>query len=365
MLARENLDATCATPTPARRQPAAIAPDVAPADPAQMRRPPADALGAALARVVGGRSLITSDNEEYEPPEGAVSSSLLDAPRRVGGRGIDTIRSWITNVKGTVTPRDNFAGRSNSRYGVGEIIDLAHQGPHNAAYYGGLRWKIDSGGGTIVAPTDGTAVYTCPRKPGIVNLELEVVTGNTQGDDAGDTVATQTIQVVGIEDAWMERDTAQGLWHRQGYASVGFKGDIFFGPKDVSFQWARMKEGTGTGKATGFLKAKGKDGEVHAATPTWVTIGGGDVNRGSKLGGTDTVSTGQYGPIQDKHGNNVFTHGVFNWPIPWYYEGPGGSERKIKTVTHHEHVHADGSADIRKAGSGTFTKQLNDPDSDY
>ncbi len=91
----------------------------------------------------------------------------------------------------TFTPRDDFAGRSHSRVGVGEIVDLDFFSlpPRPAADFGGLTWVVAAGTGALSAVTNiGTATYTAPALADpAVRLELRVATGATAGARHGFT----------------------------------------------------------------------------------------------------------------------------------------------------------------------------------
>jgi outer membrane protein OmpA-like peptidoglycan-associated protein len=65
---------------------------------------------------------------------------------------------------GTLTPRDDFAGRSTTRFGAGEIINLGFRSfpARPATDFGGLQWSKATGGGEVTEATKaGDATY-CP-----------------------------------------------------------------------------------------------------------------------------------------------------------------------------------------------------------
>src|SRR5579871_2939347 len=79
----------------------------------------------------------------------------------------------------TVTPVDNFGGRNQSKFGVGEELDLGFttNPPRTAASFGGLTWAIKSGSAKLVnSPGNvGTARLTMGEISGTVVLELRTV----------------------------------------------------------------------------------------------------------------------------------------------------------------------------------------------
>src|SRR5262249_13689030 len=147
-------------------------------------------------------------------------------------------------ITGVLTARDNFAGRSVLRFGVGETIDLSFFSlpAKAAADFGGLQWVVVSGGGVLVTPipADGTGTYTPPATAGPVKLELRVAAGAT----AGQVISTHTIAIV-IPSAvrmvvvpgtspnfggWGNPAIPAGTW------GAGFQANVFVDPKDVSFK---------------------------------------------------------------------------------------------------------------------------------
>jgi hypothetical protein len=169
-----------------------------------------------------------------------------------------------------LTARDNFASRSATRFGVGEIIDLNFFSfpVRPAADFGGLQWVLVSGGGTLApsATNDGTGTYTAPATGGPVQLELRVATGAT----AGRVISAHTITIVipsavrmtavpGTAPSFTPSGPiAAGTW------GAGFQASPFIEPRDVSFTGAMFGEGTVAAVVTpagSFLSAR--HGLVH------------------------------------------------------------------------------------------------------
>jgi hypothetical protein len=69
----------------------------------------------------------------------------------------------VYDFDGELDPDDNFSGRSEAAYGIGETVDLRFETTPSgitATQAGGLEWTKDSGVGTVSnAGDDGTADY--------------------------------------------------------------------------------------------------------------------------------------------------------------------------------------------------------------
>lgn len=257
---------------------------------------------------------------------------------------------------GNVVANDNFSGRSSVRFGVGERLSLTSTmgttGPLPSG--AGLAWTKRSGLGTLTNSglNDGNGSFVCGARSGAVVFDL-VVVGSTM---AGTVMDTKTISVVEPTTGTIRQKPSTGIWHVNNQASVGFKGEIFMGPNDVSFNQATFSEGAVAGTATGDLSMK--NGENHSATGSWLPIGMGNSATGSKMLGQDTISTGQYPPPFP-------TGGTFHWPIPWQFKVGTEPGKTFTTAHHRESVDTAGMATIQKAGSGAFSKNLADPSSSY
>jgi hypothetical protein len=261
-----------------------------------------------------------------------------------------------------LTARDNFTGRNTTKFGVGEIIDLSFvtSPSASAASLGGLQWKLVSGGGTLTGGTDGLGTYTAPGIAATVVLRLEIASGRGAG-------IGQNITITVIPPSGAHLTKTSGIRHTTGYASVGFKGQPFLEPTDVSFSNILFGEGTVAGVGTGFYSYL--NGKVHAPTATFVVIVGCNVTTGchTSPGVVDTVDTGDCGPLGCSDGGpaHAFAAGDFKWPIPWQYQIGAGSKTQFTTATHHQTADAAGTATIEKAGAGPFSKMAGDPTSGY
>src|SRR5713226_1855308 len=94
-------------------------------------------------------------------------SATVYTGQMYGGNGCPTASPAPTDpgtvFSGVLTPQDNFSGRSTTRFGIAEVINLSYSAPVAAVELGGLQWTIVSGGGSLSnVGTDGTATYTAP-----------------------------------------------------------------------------------------------------------------------------------------------------------------------------------------------------------
>jgi len=255
----------------------------------------------------------------------------------------------VNTFQGVLTPQDNFSGRSTSRFGIAEVINLSFNAQVTAAALGGLQWSIVSGGGTLTnAGTAGTATYTAPGSAATVVLRLAIVSGQGQTKD-------YTITVVAPSGAYLVKTS--NLAHTQGYISVRFTGLIYLTPTDVSFASLKFQEGSATAVATGYFATA--NGQLHPAGPL-IAISNCNTTTGC-TGAGDQVGPDLWPP--------PFSTGDFVWQLPWQYQIPTGALTVFTTATHHQTAAAsganDGLATIEKAGAGPFSKLASDPTSGF
>ena len=274
-------------------------------------------------------------------------------------------------ITGVLTARDNFASRSTTRFGVGEVVDLSFSSvPLRAAGdFGGLQWFLVSGGGALApgpGANDGTATYTAPPTANAVQLELRVATGAT----AGRVISSHRITVVipsGVRMVAVAGTAPSfggfgaplipaGTW------GAGFQANVFVDPKDVSFQGVVFGEGTVTAVVTGSFFSP-IAGRVHPVN----TFGPG--HAGNAATGTpvspppDGIVTSGIAPT----GTLPFfgpTCGAadFLWAIPWEFGVAGGPRTPFAggfTANHHVTSTFGCNATIDKAGAGPFCRAIN------
>jgi outer membrane protein OmpA-like peptidoglycan-associated protein len=264
---------------------------------------------------------------------------------------------------GTLTPHDNFAGRSLTRFGVGETVDLGFGSfpARPAADFGGLEWHLASGTGTLTGVTAaGTGTYTAPATASAERLELRVAAGAT----AGRVVSAHPIAVVEPSAVNMTvvpgtapdfaGVIAAGTW------GAGFHANVFVDPKDVSFQGVVFGEGTVAGAVTGSFLS-GRAGLVHPAN----TFGPG--HAGNAATGTpvsppvDNIATA--GGVAPTRAFGIDFCGVstFLWAIPWEFSVAGGPRTPFAggfTANHRIVSSLLCTATIDKAGAGPFCRNI-------
>src|SRR5262249_21690516 len=157
--------------------------------------------------------------------------------------------------------------------------------------YGGLQWQIISStgnAGTLTAPTDGTGTYIAPSTASTLTLQLVVLSGPLQGQGP-----IYQINIVVPASGYINQHPGTGVYHVQNTASVGFEGDIFLQPTDVSFKAIAFQEGSAPGMCTGVFSTECGS---HPATLIPVPIGNCNVTTGCKVlsngnGPSDTIES--------------------------------------------------------------------------
>jgi GT2 family glycosyltransferase len=267
-----------------------------------------------------------------------------------------TANVTVVAITPVITPADNFANRSTTRFGVGEVIALSFTATPNAtaAQLGGLRWFITSGGGTLTGTgaNNGTGTYTAPSAAGATTLQLKIASGAA----AGTAVATTTITVVAPTDAHMSPQPGKNIAHVLNTYSVGAKLFIFLRPNDVSFRNVWFGEGTVNAVASGYLAHL--NGTPHPPTPgVSVPCVGGNATTGTQVNGADEASVGLDGSL-----TAPFSNGNFLWAIPWNY-GLTQPTATTTFTTANQQFTADaiGTAAVTKKDAGPFSKVPSDP----
>lgn len=254
-------------------------------------------------------------------------------------------------ITGVLTARENFSGRSNTTFGLAEVVDLSFTATGaTAASLGGLKWFVASGSGTVTGGNDGRGVFTAPATPDRVQLELRIASGL----EAGRVVATNNIRVIQPSGAVMRKDS-RAVKHTRNYWGVGFCGESFLRPTDVSFRALQIKEGRTTAVASGFLASR--NGRVHPEG-SWFDVLAGNSTTGCQIDSVDSVQTADLpGPFSD---------GDFLWRIPWIYRvGRSGAEVQFTIADQHSTSDSAGTATIQKIGSPVFSKAVGDATVDY
>lgn len=278
----------------------------------------------------------------------------------------------------TSQPTDNFAGRSQIKFGVAEIVNLSESIlPTDVGLtdIGPVEWQRSGSAGKIAEtnPTTGQGKFDAGISAGSCVVTLRLLDGPSIG--YGKNLPAWSIV---LPAARMTVDsTPPSKRHASGYWSVGYWGLMYLDPRDVSFKDLTHEEGSCNGVTpaltqgegtniqpiTNWLKAAGFEGLTHISGSKG-KASGGNITTGCKIinpnGSTDwwdKVFTGLYKPGGPKaQGFGVCplfagTRGEFTWPLPWTFKTPGGS--KITTIIVPQHFTSDatGRATADKAGS--------------
>jgi outer membrane protein OmpA-like peptidoglycan-associated protein len=262
---------------------------------------------------------------------------------------------------GVLTPDDNFAGRSTTRFGVGETIQLSFVSfpPRPAADFGGLEWHLASGGGALTAVTAvGTASYAAPAVAGAVRLELRVAGGAT----AGRVVSSHGLTIVAPSGVRMIDIPATApsfspsgpipstLW------GAGFQANVFVDPKDVSFRGVVFGEGTvGSVISGSFLSVFAGPHHVNTFGPGH----GGNAVTGTQVSPpADGIFSGTRSPSTTLGPLKFCGDSDFLWAIPWEFSVAGGPRTRFATANHHETSTTLCDATIEKGGAGPFKRSI-------
>jgi hypothetical protein len=237
----------------------------------------------------------------------------------------------------TITPFDNFGGRSKVRFGVGEELKIDVKEEPAAKPPTAMVWSVKSGPASVHNTNPpGAGTVQCGNVAGTVVLELHNASDKS-------LLANKRFEVVAPTGATMEKVRDLPVTH-----GAGFEAKIFLLPNDVSFKWVEMREGEAPYEGNGcFAKAQVKVAEVadefaviHPVMGEWAKCKGGG-SKGTEVVNHDTVTSAI--PA------NIGTGGTFSWHIPWYYRVHGVSgEFRFLTATHKEVVDATGKMAISK-----------------
>ena len=317
---------------------------------------PATATFASGQPVWSGTSGATGTGETVSVTFSTVSTSLTNFKTVIATAGNSvTVNVVVYQLTGVLTPQDNFTGRSNTDFGVGEVIALSFTATPAVTdtQAGGLRWKQTTGSGTLTADTDGTGTYTAANSPESVTLKLEVQAGPSKGRGPD-----SNISVIAPNGAYQVQNPGSGIRHVQGTCSAGFQAITYLLPKTVSFTHIEAREGTTTATATGWLA--GSNGDTHT-TGNWFTVANCSSTTGCQIQALDGI----YNQYPQNYGGTMWGNGEFKWNIPREWRIGTGSATQYTTLLHHFVSDAAGKGTISKGGAGPFSKNANDPTSTF
>jgi hypothetical protein len=304
--------------------------------------------------VWGGTSGASGAGETKAVTFNTLSTTLTDYKTVTATCGdTKTAKFVVYELTGTLTPDDNFANRSQSKYGLEETVDLAFTTDPagiSAVQAGGLEWTRNSGVGAVSsAGNDGTADYDAEHAAGNATLRLTIKSGPSK-----DEFKSYDRTVVAPDDEYMTQKSGSSIRHTTNTCSAGFLGWSYLTPKDVSFSNLNRREGTCTGTGSGFyayLNGKGHD------TGSWWPVSTGNSATGCRVLVDDRVYSGAKG--------SPYSDGQFDWPIPREYEADDGVPHQIRIANHNQVADSAGKCTIQKEGAGPFSKNAGDPTSSW
>ncbi len=275
----------------------------------------------------------------------------------------ETAFGMVYDFDGVLTPVVDFEGRSYTRYGVCETINLSctiTPSSLTEADIGGLQWDIHAGGGELTGGSGGTGSYVCSEDPGQFVLKLFI--------SAGPFVGQKEKKKEADKDAPTKVNCEQApnttIWHVNGTASAGFKSVAYYEPKNVDFSGiVTREESCFPDKMTGGMIQFEKDqnqwpkGEEHPQGDWGGVDEAGKDGKGSKEKAIDIVKSHYY---EKKYWEK---DSEFNWPIPWSYKkkGTAGNGRPLFTVNQNWTWDAAGTLTISKP-RGEFSKTTKQDD---
>jgi len=272
------------------------------------------------------------------------------------------IRIMVHEVLASLIPEDSFDGRSYSRFGIGERVDLDWfaMPPASAQELGGLRWMLSQGVGAIQlgsSPDDGTATFLAGYEETGIDVRTRLLLKVQSGPSNAHIAAQVDITIVKPNDGRVEQLEGTQIKHTFDVASCGFAGLLYILPADVSFRGVQFREGACPGIATGVMPAI-----THPAWEQWQGVSGGDIQKGSVVDWTNN----RFDHIDYEDGVTAIPgYGTLIWDIPWMYRRPSASMEdtgtQFTTIRHKAVKTAAGIVTISKGEAGPFTSQKDDP----
>lgn len=291
-------------------------------------------------------------------------------------------------VRGVATPREVLATRGSTgttvHLGVGEQVDLTLSAPPPAGT--ALKWSIQ-GDAEITNQTATTALLTAGPTAGTVTVTLKV----DGGPHNGHKLSTLEFKVIAPSGTTTRQNPDEPLLrHLHGHAGVGFKMWINLLPNTVIFSRVQWREHTGLGLATGHFQ--GENGRIHAPSGVAYALNGGLLQPVNTLSATwmnvfgdpgapygvnwvgqiDTVDTGDHAPEVAAVGAvparwKASSH---HWNIEWKYRvqkanGTWSGEYLLERAMHEATIAVNGTATIKKAGCGPFSRLASAGNSGY
>lgn len=235
-----------------------------------------------------------------------------------------------------LTPTDNFTGRSQTIYGVGEVINLSFT-TSPAGYesqIGTPSWSgLTQAGTGLITQTGASGTFTAGDIADSVSIVLSITDGPLKGKSYSKDRSV-------IPPSGVKLVQTGGVIHTQGLATAGFHALTYFTPTYVSFsnvaeeeEYSSTEEAAGNhgpiGVGTGSLI--GKSGAVHQGGG-YFRGGPGNINLGCLIATDDIEAHNQ--------GFQPFAQdGDFTWNIPRDYRVYNSItvHAAYTTLVHHNH----------------------------
>jgi len=173
-----------------------------------------------------------------------------------------------------------------------------------------------------------------------------------------DSGATKNITIVAPSGGSASKQPTSGIRHFQNWWSCGFIADIYVSPADVSFANLFFKEEEVGASANGWLAFLNTVGHSPGGA---ARIGFGSISTGARVAADDHIFSGKYNAA----GQGAYAAGIASWSIPWKYSVGGVVWSSITTANQSASSTSTGKCSISKQGSGLYSKELSDSDSEW
>ena len=260
------------------------------------------------------------------------SQVRLPGPTRTGATvHVKTPQAKITSqTKATVPSK-----QTRTKIGVGEPVDLTFSA-------GTATWTPDPGGvGTLSTTSGATVTFTAPDRANTATITATAAAGGT---------ATIKFTIVEPASVKIKRKTSTLGHHTINTPSVGFIGETFIFPEDVSFENCSYLESEVNAVGTGCFKdyyAANPTGHNPSTTPNPIGPPVNDTS-GSKLNGEDQID-----------GDGTKCAGSWSFAIPVSFQVGSGAAKVFTTVNQVTTITAAGDTTITKGG-GHNTSRFGD-----
>jgi hypothetical protein len=251
----------------------------------------------------------------------------------------------VSQFSGTLTPDDNFSGRSYAKVGVGETgrLSVTFGSGATPADIEPLLWRVVRGGDVFtlsnVDTASGTANFTAGNSPGHLLLGLTSVNGRTITYSVEVLAPVGAYQVIGSEGKF-EPESCSAFMANYTYLI----------PKDVSFDKIQVNEGICLGVGTGSKTYL--TGRLH---PAWSPkpVSQGNIATGCLVEGPNPAggrgTSHEYDLVAAATALDTAA-GTFDWNIPWQYSIGNVSTQTFTYLLMHVAYDGHDSVTISKGG---------------